>query len=234
MENVYKNMLSARLLKLLEEYAPDFFYIVDYAGGHYLYVSDSITACTGHHPKQFCRTDGLAFTLSLIHPDDLQATLDIYTRCEQSEFVGKIPSATIEYRLKHTKGHYIWVRSRDYVIEFTEDGKVKISLGMVLRIDKARNKEKSMLTSKHIDIEEQVKEAYSTYDKRKKALEKLSFREFQIIELLSKGLSSKAIASELEISEDTVETHRKNILKKLSLNNTVQTINLATKYKRIR
>ncbi|HVW62846.1 MAG TPA: response regulator transcription factor [Puia sp.] len=53
----------------------------------------------------------------------------------------------------------------------------------------------------------------------------LSDREMQIVRSLKEGLSSKEIASELNISLKTVEVHRHNILKKLKLKNTVSLIN---------
>lgn len=232
MTNDYQSLLSENLLKLLEEYVPDFFYIVDYEAGKYLHVSDSIKDCLGHNPKRFYLEDGVGFTLSLIHPNDLQPTLDTYTRYEKSEFVGKTHSAIMEYRLKDSKGRYVWVRSRDFIVEFTNDGKIRTTLGMVLLIDKAREKEEAMFRS--LNIKEIAKETYAKYTKRRKELEKISYREFQIIELLAQGCSSKEIASKLVISEDTVETHRKNILKKLGLNNTVQTVNVVHKYRRFR
>jgi DNA-binding NarL/FixJ family response regulator len=53
----------------------------------------------------------------------------------------------------------------------------------------------------------------------------LSDREMQIVRALKEGLSSKEIASSLNISLKTVEVHRHNILKKLKLKNTVSLIN---------
>jgi len=53
----------------------------------------------------------------------------------------------------------------------------------------------------------------------------LSDREMQIVRALKEGLSSKEIASGLNISLKTVEVHRHNILKKLKLKNTVSLIN---------
>lgn len=48
---------------------------------------------------------------------------------------------------------------------------------------------------------------------------KLTNREIEIIEQISNGHCSKAIASMLYISVRTVETHRKNIKLKLGMNN---------------
>jgi DNA-binding NarL/FixJ family response regulator len=49
--------------------------------------------------------------------------------------------------------------------------------------------------------------------------EKLTCREAEIAELIAHGLTSKLISGNLFISIDTVITHRKNIFRKLSINN---------------
>jgi DNA-binding NarL/FixJ family response regulator len=53
----------------------------------------------------------------------------------------------------------------------------------------------------------------------------LSRRELEIVQLIREGLSSKEIASKLDISLKTVEVHRYNILKKLNLKNTASLVN---------
>jgi len=47
--------------------------------------------------------------------------------------------------------------------------------------------------------------------------EVLTAREFEVLRALSRGLSNKAIAEELIVSEKTVKTHVSNILAKLHL-----------------
>ncbi|WP_370088147.1 response regulator [Ekhidna sp.] len=49
------------------------------------------------------------------------------------------------------------------------------------------------------------------------SIELLTEREMEIIHLVKSGLTTRAIADQLFLSEFTVETHRKNILKKLKL-----------------
>lgn len=47
----------------------------------------------------------------------------------------------------------------------------------------------------------------------------LTKREFEILNLISQSLSNKEIASTLYISDHTVSVHRKNLMRKLSVNN---------------
>ena len=56
----------------------------------------------------------------------------------------------------------------------------------------------------------------------------LSNKETKVLELISKGLTTKEIASQLFLSTRTIETHRTNILKKFEVKNTAELIKKAT------
>ncbi|MFT6715847.1 MAG: DNA-binding NarL/FixJ family response regulator [Saprospiraceae bacterium] len=58
---------------------------------------------------------------------------------------------------------------------------------------------------------------------------KISIREKEIIKLIAQGLINKEIADKLFISTHTVNTHRKNIMAKLSINNTAGIVLFAVK-----
>lgn len=55
----------------------------------------------------------------------------------------------------------------------------------------------------------------------------LTRREREILQLISSGLSNPAIAEKLFLSTDTIKTHRKNIMRKLDVNNTAQLVKYA-------
>jgi len=55
----------------------------------------------------------------------------------------------------------------------------------------------------------------------------LSQRELEVIKLIVKGLTSEDIAAKLFISKHTVQSHRKNILRKLSLHNKAEIVKFA-------
>ncbi len=57
----------------------------------------------------------------------------------------------------------------------------------------------------------------------------LSRRENEILQLLSDGYNSREIADRLFISEFTVQTHRKNMLKKMGFRNFYQMLCWAIK-----
>jgi two-component system, NarL family, response regulator NreC len=67
----------------------------------------------------------------------------------------------------------------------------------------------------------------------KKVDEILSKREIEILTLICKEFSNAEIASRLFLSVSTVETHRKNLIAKLGVNNTVGLVKFALKNKLI-
>lgn len=54
-------------------------------------------------------------------------------------------------------------------------------------------------------------------------------REIEIIQAIAEGLSNKMIADKLKLSTHTVNTHRKNIMSKLGVNNTAGIVMFAVK-----
>lgn len=60
-------------------------------------------------------------------------------------------------------------------------------------------------------------------------LAKLTRRETEILRLIANNLSTKTIAEQLYISEETVLTHRKNMMAKLEIHNTAGLVSFALK-----
>jgi DNA-binding CsgD family transcriptional regulator len=60
--------------------------------------------------------------------------------------------------------------------------------------------------------------------------ERLSDREMHIFQLLGSGLRNRQIASSLNVSVKTVETHRENIKHKLGLTSSRDLVDRAVKY----
>lgn len=62
-------------------------------------------------------------------------------------------------------------------------------------------------------------------DGREELIEKLSPREYEILELLVRGRLYKEIATALDISQETVRKHVYNVYKKLHINNRIEAYN---------
>lgn len=58
----------------------------------------------------------------------------------------------------------------------------------------------------------------------------ISQREIQVLDCMAQGSSSKQIAIDLSISEHTVITHRKNLLRKLEARNSAHLVFKSIRY----
>jgi len=66
---------------------------------------------------------------------------------------------------------------------------------------------------------------------KNKHIEKPTPRELQVIEQIAKGLSNKEISEFLFLSEHTIKSHRRNLLKKYSMRTTAELIAISVRYK---
>ena len=67
----------------------------------------------------------------------------------------------------------------------------------------------------------------SIYEDRFVIKQKLTKREHEVLELITEAKNNKEIAKELYISDQTVGVHRKNIMRKLGVKNTINLIKFA-------
>lgn len=67
-------------------------------------------------------------------------------------------------------------------------------------------------------------------DKSASPVGKLSDREFEIFQLISQGIGTRAIAQQLHLSVKTVEVHRANIKEKLSLKTATELVRYAVRW----
>jgi DNA-binding NarL/FixJ family response regulator len=75
---------------------------------------------------------------------------------------------------------------------------------------------------------EKIIQQLQAYELPGKTVPALTRREKEVLQLLTKGLTSQEIAAQLFLSTYTVDTHRKNMLQKFNVHNTQSLINMAT------
>lgn len=126
------------------------------------------------------------------------------------------------------------------VLSMNIDGKsiteLKAKAGIKGFLSKSVDKTELMLAIMTVNSGEEYfsKEAereMDNYEKISKELEQITLtkREIEIIRLIDKGLINKEIAKKLFISEQTVTTHRKSILRKTGAHNVSTLLNFARK-----
>lgn len=65
---------------------------------------------------------------------------------------------------------------------------------------------------------------FRSYCEEMEQYQTLSDREIEILQLVAEGFATKDIASRLFVSQNTIEFHRKNIMRKLGVNNMAQLV----------
>ncbi|MFA6249474.1 MAG: response regulator transcription factor [Mucilaginibacter sp.] len=108
-----------------------------------------------------------------------------------------------------------------YLLKHTKASELKIALQQIIRGEYVYT---THTPTEPADIHENVFE--ESFARKLK----LSKREIEIISLIKKGYSSKEIAGKLFLSGFTVETHRKNIFRKLQVSSVGALIQFANQY----
>ena len=74
------------------------------------------------------------------------------------------------------------------------------------------------------------KTLHKSSDSVDSSIDRLSDREFEILQLLGNGLGTQKIAKKLNLSVNTIETHRRNIKKKLDLKDSDELVQYAIRW----
>ncbi len=153
--------------------------------------------------------------IELIQPKDQNDVLETYVNIfdKVSKTDKHIKSldclSTINFSLKHSSNQYLNILQQTCIYRLQQNTNESHLLFLF-----------SDITPLHIydsiSIEDRVA--------NRKALNLFTKRELEIIHLLSKGKSSFEIATDLKISKNTVDTHRRNMLYKSELSNTAEII----------
>ncbi|MEN8187701.1 MAG: LuxR C-terminal-related transcriptional regulator [Bacteroidota bacterium] len=159
------------------------------------------------------------FLFNNIHPDDA----DILNRIVRAAIVYCLEHPnysmnnllSIKYRRKKRDGTYINVLSQSSIYQTDERGKLSIGLARFSDVSFMGNCEnvKWSFKASNIDNEAFRKEVYRSYQ------DFFTKREMEIIVEIENGHTNSEIAEKFNISEHTVATHRKHILKKSNCHN---------------
>jgi DNA-binding CsgD family transcriptional regulator len=191
------------------------------------YVQENVAKVLGCMPEEFTTE----YTIANIHPDDLPFFLNIENTAMKffSQFhPEKIMKYKIRYdfRLKHTNGNYVRILQQIYTIQTSIEGGALRVLNIHTDITHLKPTGRPILSfigledePSYIDVELQT-----IFKPTKEILTK---REKEILRNLIDGHNSKTLSDKLFLSVETVNTHRRNILKKTNTKNTTEIITKA-------
>ncbi|MBA4352708.1 MAG: hypothetical protein C0427_15860 [Rhodobacter sp.] len=81
---------------------------------------------------------------TIIHPDDKEWVEEALRRCT----TGLDDAYEAEYRMRHRKGHWIWVLDRARVVRRKADGSPKVMAGIQIEISELKSREAALMRAK--------------------------------------------------------------------------------------
>ena len=227
--------LEAHIKKIMEldvylPYSSTFFCITNTQNLTFEYISKNMSACLGLDKRLF-EEQGMRGFWSRMHPDDLDSWLlalnDLmkFTLSEISVKDRNKMSYTWNYRLKNSNDEYVNIIQNTTPLEFDSKNKPIIGLAHYTVLHPDINMQ-ICASAKLLNSNNEYETKYFNNFSQKLLTNGISNRERDIIRLLVLNNSSKEIAKRLNISPNTVDTHRRNILKKLNVSSTGELIGM--------
>ena len=197
-----KDIQRGKLNKLdeLEDLFEGYIVVTDIRTMTPVYMNEIALKYIGYRKSAVPNIKSNEFFLKILHPTNL----DLMTT--GILFFNRTPKETFSSvaRIKKYDGtwHFIFFSSR--VVEWTDDGRAALVLVFALDVDE-------VLDSKYVTKD------FKTLYKNNHQKSSLTNREIEIITLIAKENTTQTIAKILELSPHTVDTHRKNLIKKLKV-----------------
>jgi PAS domain S-box-containing protein len=191
------------------------------------FVSDEIKEVLGYTREEF----SVEMIMQCIHPNDRAWFLNCQDAAA-SFLMGLTPKKQMkykmrfDYRIKKKDGEYIRVMQQVVVIQNDDEGKILRTLVVLTDISHLKKNDQVVMSYIGMDGEQ----SYLNVNVQNMFLEKnslLSRREKEVLYLLAEGLLSKQIAESLYISKHTVDSHRKNLLRKTGSESTAALVKKA-------
>ncbi len=198
-----------------------YYFLLDLNNREFIYLHPDAFKVLGYDVD----TVKLDYFLSRIHPDDQPIILNNENTIVA--FFSKLPieklkkyKAVYDYRVLHKNGHYIRINHQVVVVHHIQSS-VITTMGIHTDITHLKTSNKSTLSFIGLDKEPSFYNVNVTKLYSPSSIQ-LTNREKEIIHLIMKGLTTKEIAEILVISNLTVSTHRKNILKKTNTKSIIE------------
>jgi PAS domain S-box-containing protein len=180
------------------------------------YVSKNCASILGYPAEEFAAKSIQEF-FELVHPDDSKNVLQCYEYINNSEPYNPA-SFRFEtyYRLRTKDGSYIYIIDEKLAIETEGQKFIYIAAFQNVKVEKFQQVKLHI----HKMMAGEFRRISSYYPRNEN--DTITPRQQEVIELISKGLSNKEIASRLNISLNTIKNHKYSIFKKANVKSSAQ------------
>ena len=234
-ESYDRPSLETHINKLIEldnylPYSSTFFCITNTQDLTFEYVSKNFNSCLGLNPN-ILKSQGMRYFWSRIHPEDVEVWLSAinqlmeFTLNDIPENRRKEANYTWNFRFKNADDVYVNIIQNTTPLAFDKNMKPIIGLAHYTILE-PNIKMQITASVKLLNEQNQYETIYFNNFSQKLLEKEISNRERDVIRLLILDHSSKQISEKLNISSHTVDTHRRNILKKLKISSTGELIGM--------
>lgn len=209
-------------------------YLLDYPRQQYIYVDEACFDMFGYTAKQFME-EALEGYLNKWHPTDYQI-MNNHVFPQSIHFLQNVSCEkyqdlifSFNYRVLNAKGEYITVLQRSSYIASGIPGKPLGNLGVAFDITHYKADPSVVHTIE--EVKQHNGRLFNellykkTYPVEEETL--MTNRELEILKWIAEGFSSKQIARSLGISLNTVNNHRKNMLRRTGCKTATELLNIA-------
>ncbi len=219
--NLYKKLL------VFFQIGESCYFIYSFQLGLFDFVSNEVEDLLGYAREDITSQ----LYLEIIHPDDRLWFLNCQETAGQF-LLGLSPEKQMKYKMRfdfrmlRKDGKYIRVMMQVVVAQNDLNGKILRTLIILTDISHLKKHGRSIMSYIGMDgepsyLDVDIKSSFSAEK------ETLSDREKEVLYMLIDGKNSKEIADELCLSKHTIDSHRKNMLRKTKTLNTAELINKA-------
>lgn len=198
-----------------------------FAQKKFTHFSKSLPDLVGYNQDVVLRKND--FISKIIHPHDKAVFID-YIFCPDNEpddqdHQQRFPVKEMKCRIHHMKGY--WKCMLFFTLSFMDKKSNAFCKAGIMADEHFHTHSRTM--TKNIDQFnwEDITSGKSAFMYQPVEVQ-ISQRESEILELISEGKIAKEIATSLNISPNTVITHRKNLISKFNVRNTAQLIKKAS------
>jgi DNA-binding CsgD family transcriptional regulator len=204
-------------------------FLWDTTVNEFTYFSENINKLSGYNDQHFLGKAGIELSLNNIHPDQLQGVWDIQIKAlEACKSCGKNINDYFfswDFLYRNSNELYVHMLQQTVVAELNEEGQPVLFINSAQDITHLKRKNSVTGIIKTLNSLQILH--YDVANKLLLDIDPLTTRELEILQFLFRGEESKVIASILNISPHTVDTHRRNLLQKTNCRDTTALVSYA-------
>jgi DNA-binding CsgD family transcriptional regulator len=202
--------------------------------GYYEFISDSMKSILGYDPRVFEGEKGVNLIFDAVMKEHAGVFFDtimkeifayLFEHCNAANATDF--RYTICAKLKASNGMLQWYLMDTKILQVNSQGKPLRTIFTMINVDRYKKDDGIYYDLLKRDEKGIYRPVLQNSISESRMFESLTEREYEILSFISKGYTSAQIAESLFISLFTVQTHRKNIKRKLRCKSNGELINYA-------